>query len=596
MLCLNPMLRSRGSSSTVLMNMQVKWRRFAMLAVLTGLFLQNPVQSRAIFDGCKVDIVFLIDASGTWCQADFDDTRNYVKSFVNDVTVGPNDTRIGVVGFTGPTSTKTAVDFTDLEKDSIKQKLDYMEFKRCVTYTHHALNKAKQEIFSNKRENAKKVAVLITDGDKTIDTKFLEIAQEYKKANIMLVILHIGVDAVDDGLKKAAYKPDWVARLSGYNDLRNTLSTVHDVACPIRCRADVAFLVDGSTSLVETMFDQARRFVNAFADSVHVGDEAIRIGVVRFGSKSDLIVKFTDTDKESIKEKIDNMELQGGMTFTGKALQFTNENLFSESRPDARKLTVIVTDGMPSDPGSLLSWGTRYRADNNKLMFVVIGRPPSIDVSELSAAAYRPDWVIRLDSYAQLEEHINGVRDKVFCGCNERDMAVLLDSSISIPVELFEKTKDFIISYAKTLDIGQRATRFGLVRFSSTTATKTFVDFSDLEKDSILGKIKNLEKAGAMTQTGYAMEVAKKDLFDHARPKAEKIAIIITDGYPSSSSVLLEQGRLYKQDDIKVLFVLVGKSFASYFYDMYKEVAYKPDWVRRFDSYQDLAVSRDFYC
>ena len=80
-----------------------------------------------------------------------------------------------------------------------------------------------------------------------------------------------------------------------------------------------------------TNFAKVREFVKSFAQNFDIGADTVRIGVTTFGSTPQNEFWMNEfTDRTSLLAAIDQIQYTGGTTFTGDALQYIQENAFTQ--------------------------------------------------------------------------------------------------------------------------------------------------------------------------------------------------------------------------------------------------------------------------
>ena len=117
----------------------------------------------------------------------------------------------------------------------------------------------------------------------------------------------------------------------------------------------MAFLVDNSASIREdNPFDESydnwklvKDFITEIAATFTVKRNATRFALARFSTDTHIEVKFTDfQDAHSIEDRINLMRYSGDNTNTAGALKIVNQDIFKDSRRDADKILVILSDGL----------------------------------------------------------------------------------------------------------------------------------------------------------------------------------------------------------------------------------------------------------
>ena len=111
-----------------------------------------------------------------------------------------------------------------------------------------------------------------------------------------------------------------------------------------------------------------------------------------------------------------------------------------------------------------------------------------------------------------------------------------MDESGSIGSTNYQTMKTFTKDLVAEFDIGDQATRFGVVTFSSSSNIHLDISLSAHTSLSALQTaILALSYHQGSTSMGAAMDFARNNAFTDARVDVAKIAILITDGKPTDS-------------------------------------------------------------
>nr|XP_023016002.1 sushi, von Willebrand factor type A, EGF and pentraxin domain-containing protein 1-like [Leptinotarsa decemlineata] len=118
----------------------------------------------------KLDIVFLIDASSSVGESNFESELRFVKKLLSDITVDYDHTRVAVVTYSS--RSKIIKNIDEIGQSSrennkcllLNKQLKGINYKGGETYTFGAFQTAKEIFDSTNRNDSKKVLFLITDG------------------------------------------------------------------------------------------------------------------------------------------------------------------------------------------------------------------------------------------------------------------------------------------------------------------------------------------------------------------------------------------------------------------------------------------------
>lgn len=98
------------------------------------------------------------------------------------------------------------------------------------------------------------------------------------------------------------------------------------------CILDLAFILDASGS-IENAWPDVRRFVAGVVKLVNVSSEGTHVGVIKFGSNSDVVFGFNEgQDSDAVVRRV--LSLSGPIRFDNtqihKALNDANDKLFQD--------------------------------------------------------------------------------------------------------------------------------------------------------------------------------------------------------------------------------------------------------------------------
>ncbi|ESO11988.1 hypothetical protein HELRODRAFT_158373 [Helobdella robusta] len=134
-----------------------------------GSILKKHVQKLRDTKNWKVELVFLIDASGSVGVKNFNNELKFVKKLLSDFTVDQHTTRVAVVTFSSKSRVHRHVDYMTRPHEHnhkcalMQHHFPLIQYTGGGTYTLGAMLEA-QSVFKFSRLDAKKTLFLITDG------------------------------------------------------------------------------------------------------------------------------------------------------------------------------------------------------------------------------------------------------------------------------------------------------------------------------------------------------------------------------------------------------------------------------------------------
>lgn len=179
-----------------------------------------------------VDLVFLVDSSGSIKQDGFDHSKQYVKDVVSELPVGTvaTDMRAAVVQYSRDQSVEINLEVGTSE-DSIKKAVDSMSWHQSVTCTANAIRKVREEVFKDAREGAQKMLVLLSDGKPTCEGNVSSEAGKTLAEGIDMFAIGVGHALTEGDLIAMTGNPDTVLMVDSYEHLLTRVRATSTAVC-----------------------------------------------------------------------------------------------------------------------------------------------------------------------------------------------------------------------------------------------------------------------------------------------------------------------------------------------------------------------------
>lgn len=121
------------------------------------------------------------------------------------------------------------------------------------------------------------------------------------------------------------------------------------VGCKQTVKADIYFLVDESGSIDPADFEDMKKFIIEWLDVFEIGNDYVRIGVVKFESRATTVFRLHNySTKTDVKKAVKDLKMKGGGTRTDLGLREMIP-LFKEAvqtrGEKVRELLIVITDG-----------------------------------------------------------------------------------------------------------------------------------------------------------------------------------------------------------------------------------------------------------
>ncbi|KAL1258682.1 hypothetical protein QQF64_009259 [Cirrhinus molitorella] len=139
-----------------------------------------------------LELVFVIDSSESVGPDNFELIKQFVNTLIDQVSVSPEVTRVGVVLYSHMSYDVTSIQ-QRLSRDEVKAAVSKMDYIGEGTYTGSGIRKANEMFFRFARPGVEKVAVVITDGQTNHrdPVKLEDAVREAHSANITMLVIGV---------------------------------------------------------------------------------------------------------------------------------------------------------------------------------------------------------------------------------------------------------------------------------------------------------------------------------------------------------------------------------------------------------------------
>ncbi|KAH9505515.1 hypothetical protein Btru_057486 [Bulinus truncatus] len=199
------------------------------------------------------------------------------------------------------------------------------------------------------------------------------------------------------------------------------------VPCINTTKADIIFIIDGSTSIGNRKWKNQTQFAASVTQYFSV-DPNVRFGAVVFHKYAEKKFDLKDHyDHESLSNAILNISYPNIWgTNTDKALEFVhNESMFGPQaggREDVPNIALLMTDGMSSNMSKTIAAANALKARDN-VTIIAVGIGKEVNKEELSGVASRPELAFYSQDYTLLD-YISNELVAVTCETAIREYAL----------------------------------------------------------------------------------------------------------------------------------------------------------------------------
>ncbi|CAC5385625.1 unnamed protein product [Mytilus coruscus] len=360
----------------------------------------------------------MVDTSVGVGADNFRKELEFVKSTINNYNISPQCIQVGIITFSGQVYHNINLGSYST-KAAIMSAIDQIQYQPGRRYTTEAIkylqsNSFKQ--FAGARSNAAHIGVLVTNGQPTNNLAFQQEAKKARDSGIRLYTVGIGQGTHQNELMLSSTYPQNRHSMSAQNfdslsDLAYPLATKTSKGC--LQKADLVFVVDGSGSIGPANFVKLQTFLKDIVTKLNVGPNAVHVGVIKFSNYPSIEFPLDmHLSRQEVMKAIDNVNYIGGGTNTAEAINYMNQQMFSQksgARSNVPRIAVVITDGRSSNPTNTANAANQARADNIGVMSVGIGA--GVDRSELNAIADNPDSqnAFMVNNYDQLQSIVTQI-------------------------------------------------------------------------------------------------------------------------------------------------------------------------------------------
>ncbi|XP_075171327.1 collagen alpha-6(VI) chain-like [Anomaloglossus baeobatrachus] len=307
------------------------------------------------------DIVFIIDSSGSISTEQYNTMKKFITSFVDKSVVGPNNVQFGALKYSDYPQKLFYLNEHHSKQEIIKHIQDDPPL-GGNTYTAAALefSKAffKEKQGSRQHKGVPQYLIVITDGDSHDREKLNETSKHLQDAGINIYAIGVAKANTEELKTMAGTKGKWFF-VEDFDGLGDIFKNISDAACERteceRTEADITFLIDGSGSISESDFIEMKKFMVSVIEDFDIGSDKVHVGVAQYSDlfRTEFQLK-TYLDKETLKEKVNNIEKLGGNTLIGNALTKTDSALLSQAansriNEGVQQILLVITDGDSQD-------------------------------------------------------------------------------------------------------------------------------------------------------------------------------------------------------------------------------------------------------
>ncbi|KAM6916073.1 vitrin isoform 3-T3 [Xenentodon cancila] len=318
---------------------------------------------------CKVDLAFLMDGSWSIGKRRFKIQKDFLAEVAQVINVGVAGPMMGIIQYGDDPVTELSLR-TYSNSREVKSAVDKIVQKGGLSNVGKALSYINKQYFSDANGNrggAPNVAVVLVDGWPTDKVEEASRLARESGINIFFVTIEGPDENEKQNLVEASFVDKAVCRTNGFFSLPvNSWFALRKAVQPLVKRVcdtdrlvcsktclnanDIAFVIDGSSSVGTGNFRTVLQFVANVTREFEISDTDTRVGAVQYTYEQRLEFAFGQyNNKAELLNAIKRINYWSGGTSTGAAITYAAEQLFSKSKPNKRKIMIVITDGRSYD-------------------------------------------------------------------------------------------------------------------------------------------------------------------------------------------------------------------------------------------------------
>ncbi|XP_049926612.1 vitrin isoform X4 [Epinephelus moara] len=318
---------------------------------------------------CKVDLAFLMDGSWSIGKRRFKIQKDFLSEVAQVINVGVAGPMMGLIQYGDDPVTEISLKSYTTSRE-VKSAIDKISQKGGLSSVGKALSYINKHYFSDANGNrggAPNVAVVLVDGWPTDKVEEASRLARESGINIFFVTIEGPDENEKQNLVETNFVDKAVCRTNGFFSLpvaswfalrkavQPLVKRVCDtdrLVCSKTClnANDIAFVIDGSSSVGTGNFRTVLQFVANITREFEISDTDTRVGAVQYTYEQRLEFGFGQyNNKAELLNAIKRINYWSGGTSTGAAITYAAEQLFSKSKPNKRKIMIVITDGRSYD-------------------------------------------------------------------------------------------------------------------------------------------------------------------------------------------------------------------------------------------------------
>ncbi|KFD57125.1 hypothetical protein M514_02010 [Trichuris suis] len=358
-----------------------------------------------------VDLVMVIDSSGS-VERKFETYKETATRLTRLLPISPDGTHVAILQYSSKPHVKYSFSL-DQSKAAVDKAIAELPYLGSTTLTAEAVAAGLEQYKLNGRPEAKKIFVLMTDGNsynKWIDV--LSAADKLHSVGAIVAVVAYGdsiywpeIEAYAKG-NSSAYTEKNVEQLYGLlMDL--TGKNCGDPPPPEICSkpVDVVLVIDSSESVLDS-FQLYKQSALKMTRALMTRYESVMFSIIQYSQNATILLPLgLQYSNQEVETVLQNMEHLGRVTQTSSAIILGIEQLTERARNDSIKIFILMTDGHSYDPwDKVLDTANALHATGAEIIIFAAGE--TVDYTELEVYARSPAILIQAKDSDVLSEQV----------------------------------------------------------------------------------------------------------------------------------------------------------------------------------------------
>ncbi|XP_074658283.1 matrilin-1-like isoform X2 [Tubulanus polymorphus] len=398
------------------------------------------------------DLVFLYDTSETVGKENVDLAIQFSQELLKLFAIG-KDVNVAIASFSNNFQFHHKLT-NQQSRAAVENALKKVVYKPGKVETAITLDQIRNELKTNEpRKNVPRILIMFTDAITDNYAHAKAAAEKLRDAGVVIFAIGIGNTVSMKGLENLVTDPLNHHRFRAWDAVTLRRQLLHvavrickDSACKPgerevnnvcqpqvkQCHLplDIAFLLDSSTSLSKTQYQQLKGFIKNFISQFRLDKEEVQAAVIRFSTKAEVSIWLDSTDdSEKFNGLVDKIPFVGGGTYMDKAFELMRTKVFNPkfgarcegADTNGKKLQhigIMLTDGAPSNQQKSLDEAKKCR-DAGILLYAVGVKSARKDVLEKIAG--KKERVFEVSDFDKLINVLGALTTEACRDANERE-------------------------------------------------------------------------------------------------------------------------------------------------------------------------------